>query len=103
MKRKRWKKPRPRQESLRESLARAAEELELSGSVVLDLPELECSPREVLLERHHGVLEYTDERIRVAARDMTVEIRGSELRLGAMNQGALHIRGRVAAVEFIRS
>ena len=95
--------PRPRQESLRECLARAAEELELSASTVLDIPELECSPREVLLERHHGVLEYTDERIRVAARDVTVEIRGMDLRLGAMSQGALHIRGQVAAVEFIRS
>ena len=100
---KKWKKPRPRQESLRECLARAAEELELSASTVLDIPELECSPREVLLERHHGVLEYTDERIRVAARDVTVEIRGMDLRLGAMSQGALHIRGQVAAVEFIRS
>ena len=102
-KKKKWKKPRPRQESLRECLARAAEELELSASTVLDIPELECSPREVLLERHHGVLEYTDERIRVAARDVTVEIRGMDLRLGAMSQGALHIRGQVAAVEFIRS
>ena len=88
---------------MRECLARAAEELELSASTVLDIPELECSPREVLLERHHGVLEYTDERIRVAARDVTVEIRGMDLRLGAMSQGALHIRGQVAAVEFIRS
>lgn len=103
MKKKKWKKPRPWQESLRECLARAAEELELSASTVLDIPELECSPREVLLERHHGVLEYTDERIRVAARDVTVEIRGMDLRLGAMSQGALHIRGQVAAVEFIRS
>ena len=49
------------------------------------------------------MLEYTDERIRVAARDVTVEIRGMDLRLGAMSQGALHIRGQVAAVEFIRS
>ena len=41
MKKKKWKKPRPRQESLRECLARAAEELELSASTVLDYDGLE--------------------------------------------------------------
>ena len=55
MKKKKWKKPRPRQESLRECLARAAEELELSASTVLDIPELECSPREAVSYTHLDV------------------------------------------------
>lgn len=102
MKRKKWKQRKP-EESLRECLARAAEEFELPAGAVLDLPELQCSERGVLMEHHHGVLEYTTERIRVAAREVTVQILGMDLQLEAMSAGELNIRGKIASVEFIRS
>lgn len=102
MPRKHWKQPKPPKESLRQSLARAAEELNLQAGPVLDLPELQCSQRGVLMERHHGVLEYTTERIRVAARGVVVQITGMNLQLQAMSAGELNVRGDIAGVEFIR-
>ena len=94
MKKRRWKKPRPSGESLRESFARTMEEIHMPAGALLGLPELQCSER--------GVLEYSSERIRVAAKDVTVQICGMDLELEAMSAGELNIRGKIASVEFIR-
>ena len=77
MKKRRWKKPRPSGESLRESFARTMEEIHMPAGALLGLPELQCSERGVLMEHHRGVLE-------------------------AMSAGELNIRGKIASVEFIR-
>ncbi len=98
----RWKPPRPKEESLKECLARAADQFGVGAGAVLDMPELQCTPRGVLIEGCHGVLEYTAERIRVAGKDVTVQICGMDLELGSMSDGEMNIRGKIASVEFIR-
>ena len=50
MKKRRWKKPRPSGESLRESFARTMEEIHMPAGALLGLPELQCSERGVLME-----------------------------------------------------
>lgn len=99
---KRWKPPRPREESLKECLARAADQFGVGAGAVLDMPELQCTPRGVLIERCHGVLEYTEQRIRVAGKDIIVQICGMDLKLTSMSDGEMNIRGRIASIEFIR-
>ena len=74
----------------------------MPAGALLGLPELQCSERGVLMEHHRGVLEYSSERIRVAAKDVTVQICGMDLELEAMSAGELNIRGKIASVEFIR-
>lgn len=100
---KKWKTPRPREEGLRECLAQAAECFGVGAGAILDMPELQCTPRGVLLEGCHGVLEYTEQRIRAAGKDMTVQICGMDLELESMSDGEMNIRGKIASVEFIRS
>ncbi|WP_458863729.1 YabP/YqfC family sporulation protein [Acidaminobacterium chupaoyuni] len=100
--RKKHYKPEKKQESFRETLARAAEEMEIQAGPVLDLPAVECSTRSVLVERHHGILEYTKESIRIAARELTLRVTGMGLEIVAMTAEELEIRGDIASVEFIR-
>ena len=55
-----WKPPRPKEEGLKECLARAADQFGVGAGAILDMPEVQCTPRGALLEGCHGVLEYTN-------------------------------------------
>ncbi len=102
-KKQKWKPPRPREEGLKECLARAADQFGVGAGAIMDMPEVQCTPRGALLEGCHGVLEYTEQRIRAAGKDVTVQVCGMDLELESMSDGEMNIRGKIASVEFIRS
>ena len=79
-KKQKWKPPRPREEGLKECLARAADQFGVGAGAVMDMPEVQCTPRGALLEGCHGVLEYTEQRIRAAGKDVTVQVCGMDER-----------------------
>ena len=56
---------------------------------------------ELLLERHHGIIEYTDTRVVVAAGMFTLRVTGTRLSLVAMDAGALRLKGRFDALELL--
>lgn len=87
--------------TLREVVRDTAVALDLPAYIVYDMPHLELDgDRRLLLERHHGILEYSDERICVAARGAVVRIDGRGLRLCAMNATELSVAGEIEAVTF---
>lgn len=53
-----------------------------------------------LIENQRGILEYGPELIRVAVRGNCLSLRGSDLRLGAMNPRELLILGTIQSVEW---
>lgn len=53
----------------------------------------------VLVEGHHGLLEYGTERVTAARAGGRIQIKGEELNLEAMNERELLVSGRIWAVE----
>ncbi|NLL46089.1 MAG: sporulation protein [Clostridiales bacterium] len=86
----------------RESLAeRASEYFDLPGGVVSNMPRIEISGgRQVLIERHRGVLEYSRELISVNTLKSVVHIRGEGLEIRAMTADELLISGSFFGIDF---
>lgn len=86
----------------RESLAeRASEYFDLPGGVVSNMPRIEISGgRQVLIERHRGVLEYSRELISVNTLKNVVHIRGEGLEIRAMTAEELLISGSFFGIDF---
>ena len=85
--------------NLREKLFSAADlPLELTG----------CTPKvtltgsgEVAIEGHRGLVEYTEERITVNTGRYMIAVRGTGLRLDAMDREEMLISGVLFAVEYV--
>jgi len=89
--------------SLRESIRRAAEQWDLPQDVLLGLSHIELEgDRELLIDHHQGIIEYTAERVQVATREHTLRIEGSELQLVAMNATQLRLRGTVSSLSLLK-
>ena len=66
-------------------------------------PTLEClSDREGIVDGCMGILEYTEDVIRLSVKDMTLRFTGDELFIGAMEKRGLVIKGRIHSIEFVR-
>lgn len=68
----------------------------LSGAVKLTA----VGDRRLLIENHRGLLEYGSEQIRVSTGRGQIVLRGSELRMSAMNQTELLVSGRLQSLEW---
>lgn len=87
----------------REQVRQAVAEMDVPAYALLDVPRIELTGSgQLLIERHHGVLEYSEECIRVAARDMTIRVTGMELQLRTMTQTEIAVTGLIASVELQR-
>ncbi len=58
-----------------------------------------CGRRSLIVERHRGLLEYTDGQIRIAVRRGSICVVGSGLRIVRMSRGELEIRGSIQRLE----
>ena len=86
---------------LRELPYELADKLELPEDVLLGSAKLTVTGgRSAVIENHHGVLEYTAERIVVAVPCGKVCLDGTGLRLKAMNKNELLVGGRIRNIEW---
>ena len=77
--------------------------VDLQDEPLPGLPLVEIAgERRVLIENHHGVVEYGTQTIRVKVKFGQICVCGSSLELSRMNRGQLIISGRVDAVQLIR-
>ena len=77
-----------------------ADRLDLPGEALLGSAKLTLTAnRRALVENHCGILEYGPEQIQVSVKRGKIVLRGSNLRLTAMNKGALLICGKLQSVE----
>ena len=53
-----------------------------------------------LVENHKGIVEYTDERVRVRTDRALLEIAGANLTLGHVGKSDLLVRGKIEKVEY---
>ena len=79
-----------------------AELFDLPADVVAGLPRLELiGSRQLYLERHTGILAYSEEQIDVNTSGGVLRVRGERLSLLAMTAEELRIGGIIAAVEWM--
>lgn len=80
----------------------AAELFDLPADVVAGLPHIELvGNTQFYMERHRGIISYSEESIDINSDRMIVRVRGSGLELVSMSGEALRIRGTIAQVEWV--
>lgn len=66
------------------------------------LPRLELEGRrEVFIERHRGILEYSCERVLVLSGEGMLEIEGEGMKIAAMSRDFLRIKGKITGVRVL--
>ena len=84
-----------------EVLAKASEIFDLPADIIAGAARVEIiGGREAIIENHGGILEYTDELVRIAGSSVVIELRGAALVLESMSSYELKLRGRIFGVEF---
>ncbi|MEE1350685.1 MAG: sporulation protein YqfC [Clostridia bacterium] len=80
---------------------RMAEKLELPKDVVMDLPRVSiCGDKEVFVENHKGVTEYTDKCIRIKMNDGMIGICGDDMRIIVLEKDRMIINGDFERLEY---
>lgn len=84
-------------------LSTVAELFDLPADVVAGLPRMELvGSRQLYVERHTGILSYSEEQIDVNTAGGVLRVKGKDLTLLAMTGEELRIGGRIAGVEWVR-
>ncbi len=79
-----------------------AEILELPKDIVLDLPKIiMIGNLQIYIENHKGILEYTDNRIRINTKNGVLRIIGKNLMLKNIVMEEIIIVGKINQVDFI--
>lgn len=80
-----------------------AELFDLPADVVAGAPHLEMvGSRQLYVERHEGILSYSDTLIDINTAHGVLRVRGGGLNLLAMTGEELRIGGRIEAVEWVK-
>ena len=84
-------------------LSRAAEMFDLPQDLVAGLPYMEfLGDREFLMDRHYGILSYSEEAVDINAGNLVVRLQGSGLKLLSMTGEALRLGGVIRSMELMR-
>ena len=71
-----------------------ADTMRMPKDVIMNLPKISiCGDREIFVENHKGLVEYTDTDIRVKMKDGIIHIKGSKLRIIVMEYDRMVING----------
>lgn len=83
----------------RQIQAHMVELLEMPSDVLLDLPKLTMiGQKELLLENHRGIIEYSQEKIRVNSTAGQITIKGSDLVLKNLKSDQMLVEGKISAL-----
>lgn len=86
----------------KENIRQLVESLDMPTEVLLGLPHFEMEgDREILIDRHKGIIEYLDECIRIASKEFSYEILGEGLHIIAMNKTQLRVRGQIKEIKLL--
>ncbi|MEA4816360.1 MAG: sporulation protein YqfC [Lachnospiraceae bacterium] len=79
-----------------------AETLKLPKEVVLSLPLISITGREeFFIENLKGIIEYTEEKIRLKTNSGILKIEGSGMVLKSVSDESLEIKGKISKIEFM--
>ncbi len=78
-----------------------AEKWGLPKDVICDLPRVSLSgDKEIFIENHKGILEYTSKSVRIKMHDGLMNIKGEKLRICEMQTDRLLVTGDFLGVEY---
>ena len=78
------------------------EALDLPKEIMLDLPLISLIGREeVTIENYKGILEYSEELVRIATAAGILQMRGRELCLKQLSAECMVVTGKVAGLDFL--
>lgn len=78
-----------------------SEKMSLPKDVMLDLPKLSiCGDKEIYIENHKGIMEYTSKCMRIKTNDGIAHIYGEELRIIILESDRMVINGEFERVEY---
>ena len=77
-----------------------SERFDLPNEALSDMPLTRiCGRQSVGIENHHGIVEYTEQCVRVSVRRGTIAILGERLSIARMTRRCVEIRGAIRTVE----
>lgn len=83
-------------------LGEAAELFDLPMDLMAGLPHIEVmGNRQLYMEKHRGILSYSNEEIAIGAQGLILRVFGKGLELMSMSGEALRIRGEISRVEWV--
>lgn len=86
----------------KKTLRRVVQASGLPEDVVLGAPRLLLrGDRTLLIENHHGIVEYGQEKLRVQTMLGILEISGSALNLSALGEEDLMLTGQIRSIVFV--
>ena len=86
---------------LKAAAAELAENFTLSGAVMPGAAKVTVTAaKRLMVEGHHGILEYGNEHIAVSALPGKIHIYGTALSLSAMSSDTLILTGNISSVEY---
>jgi sporulation protein YqfC len=75
--------------------------LELPDDIVLDLPRMTMlGNKQLLVENHKGIIEYSTILVRIKLSQGTLVIHGEQLALGSLQQEQILIEGIIKVVQY---
>lgn len=78
-----------------------AEDFGIPKDVLLDLPRVSlCGDKEIYIENHKGIMEYTRDCVRVKMKDGIISVRGVDMRIIIMQRDRLVVNGDFEGVEY---
>lgn len=87
-----------RQKGVLQSLARR---LDIPQDIVLDLPRITMlGNKQILVENHKGIIEYTSQLVRISLSQGELTIIGSGLMLGNLQQEQILVEGEIREVRY---
>ena len=82
-------------------LQRLAGFFDIPEDLVLDMPRITMlGNRQVLIENHKGIVEYTPSLVRVRLNQGELSVNGTELSLGSFQEEQILIEGLVASLHY---
>jgi sporulation protein YqfC len=77
--------------------------LDIPNDIILDLPKITVIGNvQLYLENHRGIIEYSPERIRIAAGNGEIEIAGDRLTIRSISKDDVHLDGVIEAIRYRR-
>jgi sporulation protein YqfC len=88
-----------RTKEIKESIS---ELLELPKDIILDLPRITMIGNlQIYIENHKGILEYSNQRIRIHTKNGTLRIIGKNLQIKTIITEEMIITGMIDQIEFV--
>jgi len=82
---------------------KVTEALELPKEIALNMPKLTMlGSEDLVIENHKGIIEYSDEKVRINTASGTIKISGINLTIKEITAEDIMVKGNISSLEFLK-